>query len=171
MQLSLACPLACLGWWQLRLVACTCFPLKTTVLRIESQCKLVPTIRRLFADVPRVVNACKLLVQIKDEDWIRWSVEDQVIPDRSVLNVIPHVGFLKTLTCSSNSNLVFPWQGILICSRAKFYILVIYCIIFFSVYWNRILAKHSSIQWVWTGTELVYMEGLDLLHRLILTFS
>ena len=39
------------------------------VLRIESQRELVPTIRRSFADVPRVVNACKLLVQIKDEDW------------------------------------------------------------------------------------------------------
>ena len=67
------------------------------VLRIESQCELVPTICRSFANVPRVVNACKLLVQIKDEDWSGEFVdlkEDQVVPDRSVLNVIPQVGFL-----------------------------------------------------------------------------
>ena len=61
------------------------------VLRVESQRELVPTIRRSFADVPRVVNACKLLVQIKDEDWGGEFVdlkEDQVIPDRSVPNVV-----------------------------------------------------------------------------------
>ena len=39
------------------------------VVRLENQRELVPTIRRSFADVPRVANACKLLVQIKDEDW------------------------------------------------------------------------------------------------------
>ena len=69
------------------------------VVRIESRRELVPTIRRSFADVPRVANACKLLVQIKDEDWGGEFVdlkEDQVIPDRSVLNVIPQVGSLKS---------------------------------------------------------------------------
>lgn len=78
------------------------------VVRIESRRELVPTIRRSFADVPRVANACKLLVQIKDEDWGGEFVdlkEDQVIPDRSVLNVIPQVGSLKSL---------IPWQGIMI---------------------------------------------------------
>ena len=61
---------------------------------------LVPTIRRSFADVPRVANAFKLLVQIKDEDWGGKFVdmkEDQVIPDRSMMNVIPQVGFLMSL--------------------------------------------------------------------------
>ena len=87
------------------------------VVRIESRRELVPTIRRSFADVPRVANACTLLVQIKDEDWGGEFVdlkEDQVIPDRSVLNVIPQVGSLKSLIKNLSCSSVFPWQGIMI---------------------------------------------------------
>ena len=70
------------------------------VVRLENQRELVPTIRRSFADVPRVANGYKLLVQIKDEEWGGEFVdmkEGQAIPDRSVLNVIPQVGFPMSL--------------------------------------------------------------------------
>ena len=40
------------------------------VVCIESKRELVSTIRCSFADVPRVENACELIVQIKDEDCL-----------------------------------------------------------------------------------------------------
>ena len=87
------------------------------VLHIENQSKLVPTIHHVLANVPRVVNACKCLVQIKDEDWVSKFVDlkkDQMIPHLSMQNVIPQIGFLiskKRLSCSSNSILALSWEA------------------------------------------------------------
>ena len=62
------------------------------VVHFESYHDLVPTIRRSFADVPRVSRATTLVIQIKDAEWGGEFVdlkEDQAIPDHCVLNVIP----------------------------------------------------------------------------------
>ena len=121
-------------------------------LRIESQRELVPTIRRSFADVPRVVNACKLLVQIKDEDRGGEFVdlkEDQVIPDRSVLNVIPQVGFLilfKTFVMFFEQYFsiflarhIDLFQGKILRSSD-----ILYCFNISLSFWNRFLVKYPK---------------------------
>ena len=72
------------------------------VIHIESKRELVAAIRCSFSDVPRVANA-DLIIQIKDEEWGGEFVdlkEDQVIPNRSVLNVIPQVGFMMVFEMS-----------------------------------------------------------------------
>jgi len=84
---------------------------RSRVIHIESERKLVAAIRRSFSDVPRVANA-DLIIQIKDEDWGREFVdlkEDQVIPNRSVLNVIPQVGFMMVFETSFFS---YPCESI-----------------------------------------------------------
>ena len=60
------------------------------VVHFESDRELVPTIRRSFADMPRVASATTLVIQIKDPEWGGEFVdlkEDQAIPDHCVLNV------------------------------------------------------------------------------------
>ena len=49
----------------------------------------------MFADLWQVADASSLILQLKDEEWGGKFVdlkEGQVIPDHSVLNVIPQVG-------------------------------------------------------------------------------
>ena len=66
------------------------------VIKIQSDDELKLKICSTFADIPRVVNASKFVIQLKDEEWGGEFVdlrEDQEIPDRSILNVIPQVRF------------------------------------------------------------------------------
>lgn len=70
------------------------------MVRVESGGNLKEEILNTFADVPRLANAPGFVIQLKVEEWGGKFVDlrdDQVIPDRSVLNVIPQVGLLHTL--------------------------------------------------------------------------
>ena len=66
------------------------------VIKIQSDDELKLKIRFTFADIPRVVNVLKFIIQFKDEEWGGEFVdlrEDQETPDRRILNVIPQVRF------------------------------------------------------------------------------
>ena len=66
------------------------------VIKIHRDDELKSKICSTFADIPRVVNASKFVIQLKDEEWGGEFVdlrEDQEMPDHSILNVIPQVRF------------------------------------------------------------------------------
>ena len=66
------------------------------VIMIQSDDELKSNIRSTFADIPRVVNTSRFVIQLKDEEWGGEFIdlrEDQEIPDCSILNVILQVRF------------------------------------------------------------------------------
>ena len=69
--------------------------LHSRVVQLEAENDLERAIRQTFADLRQVADASSLILQLKDEEWGGEFVdlkEGQVIPDHSVLNVIPQVG-------------------------------------------------------------------------------
>ena len=67
------------------------------VVNVESGGDLRAAIRRTFADLRRMKDASRLVIQIKDSAWAGEFVdltEDQLqsVPNKSVLQVIPEVG-------------------------------------------------------------------------------
>ena len=64
------------------------------VVEFEKNDDLKPAIFRSFSDVPGVANST-MVIQLKDNEWGGEFVdlmEDQNVPDHSVLNVIFEVG-------------------------------------------------------------------------------